>query len=173
MDKVSRLVGRPVVTETGAQIETINDVVFDPQTHHILCFVIAPGGGWFGGAKILPWSDRLSIKPNALVVSSPDQIVPARQIPEIQTMLESNNQLSVGKQLVTPDGRRIGVLSDIFFDKRTGEIRHYEVSRTTPKTAFRQTAILEPDEVHFEQGSDAVVQVAPDTASLIEERIRR
>lgn len=170
MNSASDFVGKPVVTPSGTLVNTIDDVIFDPHTHHVLCFIIEPGG-WVDGAKILPWSSDYSITTNALTLSSPEQIVLARKSPHIQTILE-NIQVVVGKTIAAPDGRQIGILDDVFFDQNTGEIHEYEISALSPKLDFERKALLEPEEVEFLQGDNAVLLVSATTTDLIEKQLR-
>jgi uncharacterized protein YrrD len=169
MNSASSFVGKQVVTQAGKLIDTISDVIFDPHTHQVLCFIIEPGG-WVGGAKIIPWSDKFSITPNALTIASPEQIVPARTVPHIQIILE-NVQVVVGKKIVASDGRQLGILDDVYFDQKTGEIQEYEVAPLYQKTGFERKAILEPEEVDFVEGSGAALVVSPATTDVIEKRI--
>ena len=171
MNSASSFIGKPVVTQTGTPINTIGDVIFDPHTHQVLCFIIEPGG-WVGGAKILPWSDEFSITSNALTIASPEQIVLARTVPRIQAILE-NIQVVVGKKIVASDGRQLGILDDVYFDQHTGQIREYEITPLSPKPGFERKAILEPEEVDFVQSDNGMLRVvSPATTGVIERRIR-
>jgi uncharacterized protein YrrD len=169
MNSASSFVGKQVITQAGKLIDSISDVIFDPHTHQVLCFIIEPGG-WVGGTKILPWSDEFSITPTALTIASPEQIVLARTVPRIQTILE-NAQVVVGKKIVASDGRQLGILDDVYFDQKTGEIQEYEVAPLYQKTGFERKAILEPEEVDFVEGSGAALVVSPATTDVIEKRI--
>lgn len=171
MNSASSFVGKPVVTPAGKPIDIIDDVIFDPHTHQVLCFIIEPGG-WVGGAKILPWSDDFSITPNALTISSPEQIVLARTVPRIQKILE-NIQVVVGKKIVASDGRQLGILDDVYFDQHTGQIREYEITPLSPKPGFERKAILEPEEVDFVQSDNGMLRVSPATTDVIEDRIHQ
>jgi uncharacterized protein YrrD len=171
MNRASNFIGKPIFTQSGDQIETIDDVIFDPRTHHVLCFIVQPGG-WVGGAKILPWADDYSITPNALIISSQEQVVLARKVPHIQAILE-NTQLVIGKKIVAPDGRQIGILNDVQFDQHTGAIHEYEVTRNSPTTSSEQSIYLQPDDVEFEPSRGTVLLVSAATAELIEKQIHR
>ena len=170
MNSASSFVGKQVVTQAGRIIDSISDVIFDPHTHQVLCFIIEPGG-WVGGAKILPWSDKFSITPNVLTITSPEQIVLARTVPRIQAVLE-NIQVVVGKKIMASDGRQLGILDDVYFDQETGEIQEYEVvSPLFHKTGFERKAILEPNEMDFIEGEGTTLMVSPETTDVIEKRI--
>jgi uncharacterized protein YrrD len=169
MNSASSFVGKQVVTQAGTPIDTICDVIFDPHTHQVLCFIIEPGG-WVGGTKILPWSDEFSITSNALTISSPEQIVFARTVPRIQAVLE-DIQVVVGKKIVASDGRQLGILEDVYFDPKTGEIREYEVTTLFQKPGFERKALLEPEEMDFIESDNATLVVSPATTDVIEKRI--
>ncbi len=169
MNRASSFIGKPIFTPSGQQVDTIDDVIFDPHTHYVLCFMVEPGG-WVGGAKILPWSDDCAVTPHALTISSQEQIVFARKVPRIQEILE-DIQVVVGKKIVAPDGRQLGILDDVYFDQKTGEIGGYEVIGLAQRTDFESKAILGPEEVDFVKGDNAVLLVSPATTDLIEQRI--
>lgn len=171
MRKASHFAGKPVVTQSGEQIETIGDVIFDPQTHQALCFVLAPGGGWSGGAKILPWSHEFSIAANALVISSQDQIVLARTMSRIQAILE-NIHILVGQTIMTADGRRVGTLSDVYFDAHTGQIHQYEITRAARYIDPGHEVVVPPEEIEFEENDNHILLVSTATADRIEQHIR-
>jgi uncharacterized protein YrrD len=169
MNRASSFIGKPVVTQSGEQLETINDVVFDPRTHHVLCFIVKPGG-WVGGAKILPWTHDYSITANALIISSQEQIVSAPKVPHIQEVLE-NTQVVVGKRIIAPDGHSLGILNDVYFDQATGEIHEYEVANDSTITSSKQHAILDPGDVEFALQRGAALSVSAATAELIEQHM--
>lgn len=168
--RASQFVGKPVVTQSGKQIELIGDIIFDPQTHQALCFVIAPGGGWFGGAEIIPWSGDFSIEANAVKIPSEKEIVMAYKIPHIQEILESA-QVSPGMKIATSGKRRIGILNDVYFNGATGEIQVYEVVTTSQHTGFIERAFLEPDETEFVRSDSLMLVISRTTAELIEDQI--
>jgi uncharacterized protein YrrD len=169
MNRASNFIGKPIFIQSGEQIDTIDDVIFDPYTHRVLCFIVEPGG-WVGGAKILPWADDYTITPNALIISSQEQVVLARNVPRIQAILE-NTQVVIGKKIVAPDGRQIGILNDVQFDQKTGAIHEYEVTGSSPTTSSEQSVYLPPDDVRFELSRSAGLLVSAATAELIEKQI--
>ncbi len=166
MNKASNIIGKPIITPSGEELETIDDMIFDPDTHRALCFLVE-SGGWAGEARILPWSSELSIAVNAIIIASQDQIVLASKIPHIRDILE-NEPLSTGKEIMAPDGRRIGVLSDVYFDRNTGKVQGYEVTRVTWKTDAGHDVVLTPEEVDFTVDDNHVLLVSPATAERIE-----
>lgn len=173
MSRASNFIGRPVVTQSGKQIETVDDVVFDPQTHQVLCFVMKQGGGWLGGAWILPWSGQVSIAPNALIVLSTEQIVLARTAPRIRMFLEKT-QVVIGRKIVSPDNRHVGVLSDVYFDETTGDVIRYEMAGISPDNRTPQSIALPPAEVEFDMGDygNTFIVIAPATVDRIDSYLR-
>lgn len=169
MNRASNYIGKPIFTEAGEQLDTINDVIFDPRIHQILCFVVEPGG-WSGGAKILPWNDELSITSDAVIVSSHAQVMLARKVPDIQQILETT-QVVVGKQLIAPDGHQLGILNDVYFDAKTGTILEYEVIGSSTTTVADQRTMLQPDDVEFEMRRGTTLQVSATTAELLEHHV--
>jgi uncharacterized protein YrrD len=170
MNRASNYIGKPIFTEAGEPLDTINDVIFDPRTHQILCFVVEPGG-WSGGTKILPWNDEHSITSDAVIVSSHEQVVLARKVPDIQQILETA-QVVVGKQMIAPDEHQLGILNDVYFDAKTGTILEYEISiGNSSTTVADQRIMLQPDDVEFEMRRGTKLQVSATTAELLEQHV--
>ncbi len=173
MSRASNFIGKPVIIQSGKQIETVDDVIFDPHTHTVLCFSMSYGGGWLGGTRILPWSDQLSIAPNALIVASQDQIILARTLPHMREILEKS-QVAVGKKLMSPDNRLWGTLSEVHFEQDTGKVRLYEITHSAQDSNAVQSIILQPDDVDFqtEDRSNTVLIISNATAERIENHVR-
>lgn len=169
MNQASNLTGKPIVTPSGQQLDTVDEVIFDPHTHRVLCFIVERGG-WAGGARILPWSDDHSITAHALIASPQTHIVPAHETPRIQEILE-NIRVVVGKKIMSPDGRQLGVLHDVAFDQRTGAVHEYDIIDRAPARGSERRAVLPPDDVEFQRLHDTALLVSAPTADLIEQRI--
>jgi uncharacterized protein YrrD len=104
----------------------VRDVIIDMHANCLLGLLIGHGG-WSGGTRVLPWSEIVQINFRRIIVKSTDSVVLASTISPIRHILEQGQQ-PIGADIVTADNRRLGTLTDVFFDSQTGEIAGYEMS---------------------------------------------
>jgi uncharacterized protein YrrD len=124
------VIGKPVIThDTGEQVGKIEDLIVDYSTNRILGFLVYRGG-WAGGARVLPWSARVTVRPEAVEAQSEREIVEARQDYRITMILE--HDAIIGMKVMTTDGHVLGTLVDIVFDAKSGSIRFYEITGSLP-----------------------------------------
>jgi len=126
MQKLRFVIGLPVLdTETGIQIGEIAEVIVDIKETLVCGFIIA-GANWFASENIIAFEDLLSLGRDAVMVTNQNVV---RQL---NTLVMLNNKYYLrdlfDKQIFTDSGQRLGVLTDIFFDSITGEIKWYQVS---------------------------------------------
>lgn len=127
MRKGTDLIGKAVVTyDTGERIAVILDVIFDQDSNMLLGFLVDEAG-WFSSSKVIPFVSIRSIGIDAIIVSSKDATVSAREIQPIDRVLEHNNIMQ-GMKIISTDGRDLGTTIDLYFDELTGKIDGYEVS---------------------------------------------
>jgi uncharacterized protein YrrD len=170
MRKGSELIGKPVVSfDTGQQIETIRDIVFDQAYNMLLGFVVDEGG-WFSSARVLPLEHVQVIGPDTVIVGSKQAVVMADAAPAFRKILENNNVLK-GTKIVTTDGRDLGKFVDLYFDEKTGVLEGYEVSGGIfADTTTGRSFIPAPQTLKI--GND-VAFVPPETADLMAEQTAR
>jgi uncharacterized protein YrrD len=90
--------------------------------------------GWFHNARVLPLQEILFIGEDEIGVPTKSVILEAKQLPAIQLILERRNTLD-GTTLTTSDGEEIGIIQDIQFDERSGNVEGFMVtSRVTDET---------------------------------------
>jgi uncharacterized protein YrrD len=127
MLKGDDIVGKAVlVYPTAEEIYKVQDLIFDYQRSQVIAFVV-DAVGWRNEAKVLPWSGVQAVTPDAVVARSKNMIVEARQLFEIKQILQRDN-INKGTPVRTTDGDNLGMVTDFYFDARTGAIEGYEVS---------------------------------------------
>jgi uncharacterized protein YrrD len=123
----SDLIGRLVVSyDNGEKIERIQDLVFDRDSNRLLCFVVEESG-WFRSARVIPFEHVQSIGVSAVIVPSRTSVLNASELPQIQELMRMNNVLQ-GTRIMTINGRDLGTIADLYFDRYTGKVEGYEVS---------------------------------------------
>lgn len=168
MRKGNELIGKPVVSySTGRRIDTIKDLIFDQNSNRLLGFLTSEGG-WFSSPRVLLLKDVLAIGPDAIIISSRDNVFEARQAPEIARILQYNNVLK-GTRILTTDGRNLGTMVDLYFDNETGVVEGYEVSGGMFADAYSGRSFV-PTPKTLKIGKD-VAFVPTETAALMEEQV--
>lgn len=168
MRKGSDLVGKPVIAfDTGQQFERIEDLIFDQESNQLLGFLVDEGG-WFSTANVIPLQSVQTIGPDAVIVPSKTAEVSAERVPEIKRILDRNNVLR-GTKIMTTDGRDLGIMTDLYFDEKTGAVEGYEVSGGIFADAYSGRAFV-PAPQTLKIGDD-VAFVPPETATLMEEQV--
>ncbi|MEA5534646.1 PRC-barrel domain-containing protein [Crocosphaera sp. XPORK-15E] len=112
--------------------------------------------------------DVQAIGTDAVITASKDAIAKATEIPKILNILDHNNILK-GTRILTIDGRDLGVMIDLYFDERTGEVEGYEVSGGLFADAYSGRSFV-PAIQTLKIGRD-VVFVPIQTAQLMEEQV--
>jgi uncharacterized protein YrrD len=168
MRKGRDVIGKPVVAyDSGEKLDTISDLIFDQNSNRLLGFLVDEGG-WFSSSKVLPISQVQAIGLDAVVVPSKDAIVTAKEVPEINQVLERNNILK-DTRIMTLDGRDLGTMVDLYFDAQTGAVEGYEVSGGVFADAYSgRSFVPAPDTLKI--GED-VAFVPSETADLMEEQV--
>jgi uncharacterized protein YrrD len=168
MRKGSDILNRSIVTfDTGKRIARVLDLIFDQDTNLLLGFLVGEGG-LFYAAKVIPLSQVRAIGPDVIVVSGQNAIVSAKDIPQIQTILEHKLVLK-GNRIITTDGRYLGSIVDLYFDNETGKIEGYEASGGVFADAYSGRSFIPvPQTVRI---GKEVTFVPPETADLMEEQV--
>jgi uncharacterized protein YrrD len=168
MRKGNEIIGKPVVSyQSGRKIDTIKDLLFDQNSNQLLGFLIREGG-WFSSPRILLLKDVLAIGADAVITTSADNVLSAKQVPEVARILEYNNVLK-GTRILTTDGQNLGTMVDLYFDNETGVVEGYEVSGGLFADAYSGRSFV-PSPQTLKIGKD-VAFVPVETASLMEEQV--
>ncbi len=168
MRKGRDVIGKPVVAyDSGENLETISDLIFDQGSNRLLGFLVDEGG-WFSSSKVLPIGKVKSIGLDAIIVPSKDAITTANHVAEIKHVLERNNILK-DTRIMTLDGRNLGTMVDLYFDAETGVVEGYEVSGGLFADAYSGRSFV-PAPHTLKIGED-VAFVPSETADLMEEQV--
>ena len=166
MRKGTEVIGLTVVTfDTGEKLDSVNDIVFDQDSNHVLALVVDEGG-WTSNARVVPFEAIQTIGPDAVIITTAQAVIDASHRPRINDILERNNILK-GTAIMTTDGRELGELSDIYFDEATGAVEGYETSGGIFADAYTGRSFI-PAKYTLRIGEDAAF-VPPEVIELMEE----
>ncbi|NMG19853.1 PRC-barrel domain-containing protein [Brasilonema bromeliae] len=168
MRKGSDLIGKVVITyDTGEQIDRVQDLIFDQDSHQLLGLLVDEGG-LFRATRVIPFTSIQAIGPNAVVVPSKKAVVKLRAVPEIKAIMKRNNVLRATR-IFTVNGRDLGTMVDLYFDEETGSVEGYEVSGGLFADAYSGRSFV-PAPQTLKIGED-VAFVPVETAQLMQEQI--
>lgn len=126
MLKGTDLIGLPVTASGSGQIlATTQDIIVSPEYDRLVGLLVNRGG-WSGRARVVTWDEIVVEELNAIIVRSEQSIVDAKDVPELERVLESDRQLR-GTRMCTTDGVDLGVVLDLIFSRKTGATEGYEV----------------------------------------------
>jgi uncharacterized protein YrrD len=121
------LVGMPVMSYgDGERVGKVEDILFDPEQNRVIALLVDEGG-WFSSAKVVPWQDIRTIGQEAILIPDKSVVINADRDDYIKRVLEADNVL-LGTQVYTEDGRDLGKIGDMYLDEGSGEVVGYEVS---------------------------------------------
>lgn len=125
MQRVSQLVGKPIVTaDTGEKVGHAADLLVSPAGDRVIGVVV--GSGVLGSERVLPYDDVQALGDDAIVARSQERVMSPAQWQERGADSSRSSSLK-DKQVVTTEGRTIGTIKDVCVDERTGEIEGYDL----------------------------------------------
>ncbi len=155
--KAKTVIGLPVFTlKEGTKMdETIQDVVYDPQTNKVEGFVLDEGG-WFSDTKIVLTRDIHSIGKDAVLIENEDKISTASDVTaKVASIAEGDNYLTSDK-VITEQGEELGRISDLIFDAKSGKVEAFEVSQGALQTVGSGKKTFNTKDI-ITVGDDAII----------------
>ncbi|MCX7842403.1 MAG: PRC-barrel domain-containing protein [Clostridia bacterium] len=126
MQKYSEVVGLPVIcAENGIKAGIVKDVVFCPGTREIRALVLERKGTQIR-KRVLLVKDILSIGRDAVIINDSKCITDWRKAVRSKS-LEGNGKL-LGLRIVSKAGEDIGIVKDVLFESKTGDIEGLVIS---------------------------------------------
>jgi len=167
MDKRAKeIIGLPVVTfSRGTKISEIEDMILDPTRPQVLALLVQEKA-WFHSAKVIPFGYISAIGPDAVIVPDEKVIVDLDKLKDKQLRALNNDQTIRGLRVLTDDGRKMGLVSDMIIDTKTGEIKGYDMSIGRVLDVTQGSRFI-PAEKVINVGS-RVVYISPQTADELE-----
>src|SRR3954462_174137 len=115
MRKGKSVIGKHILSlATGERLESVTDLVLDPDGRRMIALV-ATEGGILTSSKVVPSPEISSYGKDAVVVRAPDSIIAAREQPELRAAVQQDDKI-LGKAVYTTGGDKLGAISDVYFD---------------------------------------------------------
>lgn len=127
--RASHVIGLNVLTlDEGKEIATVKDVIYDPKDNKVKALLI-DGGGWFADAKVIRIEDVKSIGRDDVVVQRALAIRKATDVGRKVAHIAKNDTYLTKTTVITEAGTKLGQVSDIYFDSKTGAVSEFEVTQ--------------------------------------------
>ncbi len=168
MRKGSSLIGKEVLgLADGVRIETVNDVVIDPDGRRLVALVVDEGG-FLSSSKAILTDDVSSFGKDAIIVPNSQTLLVVADNPELRELLQRKDKL-IGRKVFTVDGAAQGAIKDIYFDEATGAIVGYEVTAGTLADLATGVSYLPVEDITT-IGPDAIY-VVPEAAVAMDAQV--
>jgi uncharacterized protein YrrD len=125
--KATDIVGLPVVTlESGSVIYTVEDLILDTSRRQVLALLVREAS-LFHSARAIPFGRVKAIGPDAALVQNGKAVIEVDRDPLLRSLY--NEKVLVRElRVLTDAGRKLGNVSDMLIDDRTGEIKGFNVT---------------------------------------------
>lgn len=126
MEKHSEVIGLPVIcVDSGSKIGTIAEVIFCPKIRQVNG-IILERKGFEHLRKVILLKDILDFGSNAVIVKNSDSVRHMGKKEFTGKFKQKGDML--GLKVYTKSGDDLGVVKDVLFDCKTGDIEGVEVS---------------------------------------------
>lgn len=124
--RASEIVGLPIITfGKGNKIYNAQDLLIEPERKQVLALLVLERS-LFKSAKAIPFGRIQAIGPDAIVVPDSRATIDVNRDPVLKKLYDK--QIVRGLRVITEGGRKLGEISDILLESRTGEIQGFYVS---------------------------------------------
>lgn len=127
--KATDIIGKKVLSVLeGKEFAEVDDIVYDPQENKVKALLIDPGG-WFSDAKVVLFEDVQSMGKDDILVESEKVVKKASDVSKKISGITNDNKHLTHTKIITEDGTKLGRVTDILFDPKTGKVEEFEVSK--------------------------------------------
>lgn len=153
--KTQEMRDMPIVSLTNGEIiAKVSDVLVDPMTRSVAALISSEGGLLNRSTKIIPAGQVQVWGEDIILVSGPDVFVNREALPCQAQCLSVADQIK-GREVVSQNGQRIGVLDDILIDD-SGRFVGYDLSRVAIKGPLADSKRIAVEATHA-LGADVLV----------------
>jgi uncharacterized protein YrrD len=129
MIKGNDVIGLNVISmDNGKELARVEDIIYDPRESKVKALLI-DNGGWFSSAKVILLEDVRSIGQDAVVIDSEKMVKKASDVKERVANIAKQDNFLTQTNIVTEGGNKLGKVSDIYFDPKSGVVKELEVSQ--------------------------------------------
>lgn len=127
--KAKSVIGLKVFTiQEGKEIGSVKDVVYDPKQNRIISLLVG-SNSLLPDEKVLNFDAIKSIGPDAVIIENANLLKKLDSLPKpVQDTINEGSEL-IKLKIVTEDGVVLGSVSDIYLDKKSGQVSELEVTQ--------------------------------------------
>lgn len=167
MHRVSEIIGKPIVSaETGDRLGSVSDALVEEGSINVVALVV--GGGLLAKERVLPFRDIQTLGGDTVLARTDSGVRSPKEWHRTGVRAIRSSELT-GRSVVTVGGQRLGEVSDLLVNDRTGSFDGVEVS-ARHLGGLRTRRVTLPATNNLRIGPDAVV--VPDEAVEAFERPR-
>lgn len=120
-----------IALEDGTLLASIEDIILDPKKKQVIAFVVEHNNQF--ATKVVTIDQVKKIEGKKIIVSTKKAIQNAQD--SVQPVTESEEQnKTIGQTIITEEGKKVGSLTDITFDPKTGEIKEVVAKKPPNET---------------------------------------
>jgi uncharacterized protein YrrD len=143
-----------ILISNGHPVRMVTNIVYDPERSRVKALILGKTNS--SDKTILPVENLRSIGEDAVMIDS-KQVLQAA-IASGESSQYVRNYLAQEYSVVTEKGDQLGVISDIFFDTSTAEIKEFEVSLLPFRKENQKKQRFGKDEILAVRGTAAIVK---------------
>jgi uncharacterized protein YrrD len=127
--KANSIIGLPVITVIdGKNIQKVKEIIYDGQDNQVKAIVVDEKG-WFHNAKIILIHNIQSIGKDAILIHDESMIIDAdNQHDSIISSIVNDDNFLTKNEVITESGKKLGRVTDIYFNFPGGDVDAIEVS---------------------------------------------
>lgn len=142
--KTQDIVGKPVISLHGEEIGSILRVIVNPENRTVAGLTINIRG-LFKGEKGIEFDAVNAFGDYAVIVESSEKILPLENLPVVEKL--SKDYSLYNMRVVTPQGKLIGTVDDLYFNTNNGQIDKYILSGGIIKNLFKGKAVIPAEKI--------------------------
>ena len=160
MHRLKNIIGKTVVSaETGDRLGSVSDALLEQGGDRVVGLVL--GSGLLAKQHVMPFENVQTLGGDAVLARTEAGIVGPRQWRKSGAKTMRSSELQ-GRKVVTASGERLGIVSDLLVDEKTGAFGALEVAGGHGLAGFGRRHSLVPASSDLRSGPDAVI--VPDGA---------
>lgn len=145
----------PVISITNGEIlAKIENILINPNTRAVSALSFTKGGLLSRATQLIPAKEIRVWGEDVILVSGPDVFVPKENVSGYEDYLSVSDQLK-GREVVSQDGKRIGILNDVLIDDQ-GQLVGYDLSKVFIEGAVAENKRISVEATHA-LGPDVLV----------------
>ena len=154
VQSVKDVIGKTIISiESGDKLGTVSDALMDDGSVSLVALVV--GGGVLGKEHVLPFSDVHTLGGDTVLARADAGISGPREWRESGVQATRSSALK-GRPVVTMTGHKLGEVSDLLVDPRSGAFAALEVAASDFGGLRTKRSLIKPG-AEIRIGPDAVV----------------